>query len=460
MTEKKDGLLTLLAAVFVLMPFVTHLLIGLSKAVTAYVLFPLSLLLTGGYLYANRGRSLRLEEKLVCALPLWFVVGCAVNYATGVTTIGYPFFASIVSVALFCFFFFRMISEKESERALRIFAWCWAAPVTLASLFGIYLAVTGTKLSRAGHDEPIGVTGEGRLFLFGNPNTFGVICCIALALLLYLLLRERKKGLIGTEAGMAAVVFIGLALSDCRSAKIAMLPALFLFGFFLVKRITKKAGKREIVLALTAGILLCVCMVLAWSGIKKGINAILDAEYSVSDGTEASEKVDHLDSRDYTVTEDLYDTANVRLVLWKYAMEHIADRPLSLILGYTPMAVKDEFIAPNPGIITVYDHIHCGYIGLLISYGLVGVAGTLLFLVLLLIASCRILFSGSDRISDAERFLPAILALILIVNCTEELLFTRDTIQETNVFFALIAGYVFMKAGKLKKNQTLSSGDK
>lgn len=445
-----ERILILIAAAFVLLPFISHTFIGMSKFLAFYVLFPVSL--TAAACGISRKRLYAgTEMKLVLLLPVWFVLGCCVNFGRGVTKIGHNFFAVILAVAVFCFSFAFLISEQNRMKVFRFLAWVWAAPMTAASLFGLYLAVTGTRLVREGHDEPIGVTGEHRLFLFGNSNTLGVMCCIAFALLLFLILAERKKAARAAAAVMAFFVFVCMALSDCRSAKLAMLPCIVVFVFLLLRKAAKGKDIRRILLCAVCAVAAAALLLLAWSGVKKGVNAVHQAAFSGTAGQ--TQETDYLDSRDYKVTDDLYDTANVRLVLWKYAMEHFADRPLSMLFGYTPMAIKDEFIAPNPNIITVYDHLHNGFIGILISYGVIGFAGFAAFLILLLIASCRLLFAKSCSVPDALRFLPVILIPILVVNCTEEMLFTRDTVQEANVWFALTAGFVFAAAYALKNNK-------
>ena len=441
-----ERILVLIAAAFVLLPFVSHTFIGMSRFLAAYVLLPVSLVAAGrgisrGGLYRHAG------IKLALLLPVWFVIGCFVNFGQGVAKTGYSFFAVILSVAVFCTSFAFMVKEGNRMKIFRFLSWVWAAPMTAASLFGLYLAVTGTRLVREGHDEPIGVTGEHRLFLFGNSNTLGVMCCIAFALLLFLFLAERKKAARVTAAVMAFFVFVCMALSDCRSAKLAMLPCIFVFVFLLVRSLMKGKEFKKLALCAVCAVAAAALLLLAWTGVKTGVNAVHQA---VSETGSQTQETDYLDSRDYKVTDDLYDTANVRLVLWKYAMGHFPTRPLSMLFGYTPMAVRDEFIAPNPNIITVYDHLHNGYIGILVSYGIIGFVGFAAFLVLLLIASCRLLFSKSGTVSDALRFLPVILIPILLVNCTEEMLFTRDTVQEANVWFALTAGFVFAAAHALQ----------
>ena len=445
-SEISERILILIAAAFVLLPFVSHTFIGMSRFLAAYVLFPVSLAAAAfgiirDRLYRHAGL------KLALLLPVWFVIGCLVNFGQGVTKTGYSFFAVILSVAVFCSSFAFMVPEENRMKIYRLLAWVWAAPMTAASLFGLYLAVTGTRLVREGHDEPIGVTGEHRLFLFGNSNTLGVMCCIAFALLLFLFLAEKKKAARVTAAVMAFFIFVCMALSDCRSAKLAMLPCIAVFAFLLVRSLAKGKGFKKLVLCTVCAVAAAALLLLAWQGVKTGVNAVHQTVSAADGGTQ---ETDYLDSRDYKVTDDLYDTANVRLVLWKYAMGHFPARPLSMLLGYTPMAVRDEFIAPNPNIITVYDHLHNGYIGILVSYGIIGMIGFAAFLVLLLIASCRLLFSKSGNVSDALRFLPVILIPILVVNCTEEMLFTRDTVQEANVWFALTAGFVFAAAHALK----------
>ena len=461
LTESNDRvserILILIAVAFVLLPFITHTFIGMSRFLAAYVLLPVSLVAAGCGIIRRRLYT-ETETKLMLLLPVWFVLGCFVNFGQGVTKTGHSFFASILSVSVFCFSFAFLISEQNRMKVFRLLAWIWSAPMTVASLFGLYLAVTGTRFVREGHDEPIGVTGEHRLFLFGNSNTLGVMCCIAFALLLFLILAEKKKTARITVAVMAFFVFVCMALSDCRSAKLAMLPCIVVFVFLLTGRGFRGKGLKKVLLCAVLAGASAALLLLAWSGVKKGVNAVHQAAFS---GTGAqTQETEYLDSRDYKVTDDLYDTANVRLVLWKYAMEHFPARSLPMLFGYTPMAVRDEFIAPNPNIITVYDHLHNGYIGILVSYGIIGLAGFVAFLVLLLIASLRILFAKSAAVTDALRFLPVILIPILVVNCTEEMLFTRDTIQEANVWFALTAGFVFAVARKLNnKKDTDKSGE-
>ncbi|MBQ3663236.1 MAG: O-antigen ligase family protein [Clostridia bacterium] len=452
-----ERILILIAAAFVLLPFISHTFIGMSRFLAAYVLLPVSLVAAGCGIIRNRLYS-GIEMKLMLLLPVWFVLGCFVNFGQGVTKTGYNFFAAIISVSVFCFSLAFLITEQNRMKVFRLLAWIWAAPMTAASLFGLYLAVTGTRLVREGHDEPIGVTGERRLFLFGNSNTLGVMCCVAFALLLFLFLAEKKKGARITVAVMAFFVFVCMALSDCRSAKLAMLPCIVVFVFLLIRSGFSGEGHKKFLLcAILAGASVAL-LLFAWTGVKKGVNAVHQAAFAET-GAQAQE-TNYLDSRDYKVTDDLYDTANVRLVLWKYAMEHFPARTVPMLFGYTPMAIKDEFIAPNPNIITVYDHLHNGYIGILVSYGIIGFAGFAVFLVLLLIASLRILLAKAGTMTDALRFLPVILIPILVVNCTEEMLFTRDTVQEANVWFALTAGFVFAAARALKNNKdTDKSGE-
>lgn len=452
-----ERILILIAAAFVLLPFISHTFIGMSRFLAAYVLLPVSLVAAGCGIIRNRLYS-GIEMKLMLLLPVWFVLGCFVNFGQGVTKTGYNFFAAIISVSVFCFSLAFLITEQNRIKVFRLLAWIWAAPMTAASLFGLYLAVTGTRLVREGHDEPIGVTGERRLFLFGNSNTLGVMCCVAFALLLFLFLAEKKKGARITVAVMAFFVFVCMALSDCRSAKLAMLPCIVVFVFLLIRSGFSGEGHKKFLLcAILAGASVAL-LLFAWTGVKKGVNAVHQAAFAET-GAQAQE-TNYLDSRDYKVTDDLYDTANARLVLWKYAMEHFPARTVPMLFGYTPMAIKDEFIAPNPNIITVYDHLHNGYIGILVSYGIIGFAGFAVFLVLLLIASLRILLSKAGTMTDALRFLPVILIPILVVNCTEEMLFTRDTVQEANVWFALTAGFVFAAARALKNNKdTDKSGE-
>ncbi len=452
-----EKMMTIIASAFVLMPFVSHLYIGFSKFLSFYILLPVALLSVGfGIMH---GRSSRCAERTAALLlPVWFVIGCFINFKTGVSKYGYSFFASVTAISVFCLSFANMIQEEKRMDTFRLLAWIWAVPMTVASLFGLYLAATGTWLVREGHDEPIGVTLEHRLFLFGNPNTLGVMCCIAFALLLFLILAEKKKAARVIAAVMEFFVFVCMALSDCRSAKLAMLPCIIVFVFLFLRNGIKVTGIKKVLLCAVLAAASAALLLFAWTGVKKGVNAVHLAAFSEADAQ--AEETDYLDSRDYKVTDDLYDTANVRLVLWRFAMERFPTRPLAMLFGYTPMAIKDEFIALNPNIITVYDHLHNGYIGILVSYGIIGFAGFAVFLILLLIASLRILFAKSAAVTDALRFLPVILIPILVVNCTEEMLFTRDTIQEANVWFALTAGFVFAASKKLKnKKDTDKSGE-
>lgn len=452
-----EKMMTLIASAFVLMPFVSHLYIGFSKFLSFYILFPIALLSAGfGIMH---GRRLRCPERMAALLlPVWFVMGCFINFGTGVSKYGYSFFASVTAVSAFCLLYACMIQEAKRIDTLKLLAWIWAAPMTAASLFGLYLAITGIRFVREGHDEPIGVTLEHRLFLFGNPNTLGAMCCIAFVLLLFLIIAEKKKSARITAAVMAFFVFACMALSDCRSAKLAMLPCIVVFVFLMIRNRIKVTGIKKYLFCVVLAAVSAFLLLLAWAGVKKGVNAVHQASFSEIGAR--TEETDYLDSRDFKVTDDLYDTANVRFVLWKFAMERFPNRPLAMLFGYTPMAIKDEFIAPNPNIITVYDHLHNGYIGILVSYGIIGFAGFIVFLALLLIASLRILFSKSGRVTDSLRFLPVILIPILVINCTEEMLFTRDTIQEANVWFALTAGFIFVAARSLKnKNDLNKSGE-
>ena len=106
LTESNDRvserILILIAVAFVLLPFITHTFIGMSRFLAAYVLLPVSLVAAGCGIIRRRLYT-ETETKLMLLLPVWFVLGCFVNFGQGVTKIGYSFFAAIISVSVFCF---------------------------------------------------------------------------------------------------------------------------------------------------------------------------------------------------------------------------------------------------------------------------------------------------------------------------------------------------------------------
>ncbi|MDO4573153.1 MAG: O-antigen ligase family protein, partial [Clostridia bacterium] len=358
------------------------------------------------------------------------------------------------------------------ERRMKTFrrlAWLWSLPVALSAILGLWLALTGAMFVRQSDGAVAGVL-AGRLYMICDCNMYGFLCCMALALVLYLLL-ERPRPLAACALTlMALLLYAALSLTDSRTAQLGLLPAAFLFAALIVWRLlrTRRGWLRPLAGA-AAGLLFCAAVFFGFRLVVTGCDylsgelrqTVLSPASSPQEPAEAvalmasvkaaapsapakpaeiaqTAEAGELSSRGLGDTSTLAQ----RFGIWTYALERLPEEKDVLLRGATPALTHDLFIDPA----TSYQHLHNAYLAVLLSYGLPGFLLMLLFFVLLAVQACRLLFSRRPGLPLALRFLPALLLPILVINCAEEMLFVRNFVSEMDVWLAIISGYTFVIA--------------
>ncbi len=431
-----------------------YLYVAVARALTAYVLFPLSLLLFGVMLW--HGRLFRFTDiKLLLAAFVWMNISCLMNFNRVGMSECIPFYANACAIALLCYPLAYALDEKRRIRSLDWLAGVWIVPVACSSVVGIVLALTQKLLFRSSDSAPAGMY-NGRLWLILDPNMYALLLCTALCLVLYLLLSRRGPFVKALLIAAGLSMLIALALTGNRTAKFALLPAAFFFAAIIIWKLMQKKSKCIRLLAASlAGVLFCALLLLGARGVTTGFNALMSTGTSAQTAMQDSgNTVQSVGSSEATM-RDLSDTKNIssRFAIWRYALDQLFDEKDVLLRGATPALSLSMFMGPD----LPYNHFHNAYLGVLLSYGMPGFLIMAAFLIYLLIQLFRLLFSARADLPLAIRFLPVILLPILIINLFEEMLFTRSFVSELDVWLGIIGGYTTVLARQWRQSDVPSA---
>lgn len=418
------------AACCLALSLLCYLYIGASRLLVSYILCPLSILLF--VIMLVRGNVLRRPDiKLLLAAFVWLNLVYILNIGRLDIAAGFPYYANACAVALLCYPLAYALRPERRMKTFDLLAWLWTVPVACSAVLGIGLVLSGTVLYRQSDMAAAGLVG-GRLALICDSNMYGMLCCIALCLVFYLLLGKRRPAVKVLLALAALCLFIALTLTDSRTSKFALLPVAFFFAAILVRRpLADRKKLFRLLVGALAGLAFCAVLLLASRAVNSGFNAVLLAREPETD-----ESVDRIAGRGLSDT----NTASNRLKIWTRALDRLSDEPDVLLRGATPALTHEIFLDRSDGRAS-YNHLHNAYLAVLLGYGLPGFLLMLAFFVYLAVCACRLLFSARHDLPAAIRFLPTVLLAILAINLFEEMLFTRNFVSELDVWLGVIGGY-------------------
>lgn len=261
----------------------------------------------------------------------------------------------------------------------------WVTAMTYQAAIGLWAAFGGHAVFSMRGTWYIGMNlGDHRLYLNAYVTTGAVKLgmTMLLTVLLGLLSRTRRARILCAAA--ACVQGAALALTDCRTAFLALGVALGLGAWLLLRQ--KKPGKHELLrlLALTA-VMTLVCygglsgfLTLTASAIQEGpldnLN-LLELPAHMISGASAEEAVADAANGDNAVAHreiDPSDVFNGRSAIWRGALRLLRAEPKLLLTGTSaPLAVAMMNLYTEPGTM-FFQHAHNLYLQVLVCWGIPG----------------------------------------------------------------------------------------
>lgn len=439
-----------------------YLYIAASRMLIAYVLCPLSLVLFAIMLIKG-GLMRYLDMKLLLAAFVWLNVVYIANAGRTDLAASLPYYTNACAVALLCFPLAYALRRERRMKTFDLLSALWVILIVCSAIFAIVLALTDTVLYRQSDMAIMGIY-RGRLILICDSSMYGMLLCIAICLIFYLLL-GRRRPLVKLLLALAALcLYVALTMTGSRTSELALLPVAFFFASLPVWRCLKRRKRflRLLAGALAGAAFSCV-LLFGYRGVTNGMNALIAGikasqqtaahrpsalavsarELAPSVASEVEIAPTPLPEvimpREFAVTRSV----NERLQIWKHVCGLLPQEKDVLLRGATPALAHDMFLQDVDPHYT-FNHFHNAYLGVLVAYGIPGVLLMLAFFIYLAICACRLLFSARSDLPLSIRFLPTILLAILAINLFEEMLFTLDFVGKLDVWLGIIGGYTIV----------------
>ena len=457
-----------------------------SRMLICYVGFPVSIVLF--CVLAKRHQLWKRRDiRLLLIALAWILIASILNFGRTNFQDLLPPVATIFFISLLCYPLGLVTTKERRIKTLRTLAWLWTIPIVCTAIIAIIFTLSHTVLYRS--DGAIVGLVYGRLNFLCDPNMYGMLCCIALSLVFYLLLGNQRPATRALLIFMGLCLFVVLSLTGCRSARYALLIVAFFFAALVIWQLMhKRKNALRLLAGCLAGVVFSAALLFGNRGVSAGFNALLPllenkqdsmpeegaaasssiaqtsslsanaatgtarlaftpAQRNIAPSVDRGRAKTHSQSAVGTRGLDNTNTLMQRLEIWAYALGRIPEEPDVLLRGATPALARELFIDPA----TPYNHLHNAYLSVLLSYGIPGFLILASLLIGLLVCLWRLLFSPRSDLPLELRLLPGILLTILAVNFVESMLFTRDFISEYDVWLAIISGFAVAFSHEYRK---------
>lgn len=430
----------------------------LARRLVLYILFPSSCIICVIALL-RENLLITTTSKLLVAIPIWlgvsFFICCFVRkdlslipygspmdeeYRIGVTfKDAYVYYSACASSILLPFLFGILLPKEKRKRCLMIVFWFWA--VFMAGYAGVCILKSFTDS---------GMMAGGSLSALYNPNNLAAVLLPGVSISFYLLLLEQRWYLRILLSFMIVVLMITIILTNCMTVLIATIPPLFMFTFFLISEKGMKNRIRSRSLRVAIGVLiaalLCVVPYLMEKPIKNVFNNIVTSlpentnrQLLFQNNSDAVQLI-------IEATDGEKNNYSSRTELWKQCLERFIHRPKDMLFGTSPLYKEQFYHTIDSGF--TYGHVHNGFLGILLCYGIIGFLLFISFLFALCINSIHLFFNR--HVPLYQRFLPVLLLPPLINNLMEEMFFTREYLQPPTIMLMLVSGFVILYSEELR----------
>lgn len=404
-------------------------------AAISLCVFPL-VLACCGYSFFNLGLYGQKEMRIVLILIAWMSFCCALNIHNGDRFNSLSTFFTISTTILIGFFLPYFLAGEQRIRCYDFIAYLFLFVTTAFALIGVYVFFTGKSVIFPFTDLEANIGAlDHRMNLFSVSTVTGGLAGLSVAISCFQLVKSRQwkgKLLFGLLAFIHDMI---LVMSDCRSAKLALLAVFFLLGYSFAVSCFKT--KKRFLIGIIIGIASAAAI---WFFNQAAVSA-LNARNAGASAAQSTMAVS-ISNKNLTNAS----TMNQRLNIWTEALKRMGSSPKSFIIGASPANATAQYL------LKPYQHFHNGYVAALVYYGIPG----LVLLAVLVIWWLIIAFKQSFVTFAAEKqslvFLPAIPLYILVINLTEERLITRTFDFLYPLVLFLVIGFTFAREKERKAN--------
>lgn len=439
-----------------------------SDMVLAYVLYPASISILALLVYTKKILK-HAEVKVMGAFLFWVIIVLFLNDYRVSNALTSTWFYCTCVTSFICFGLPYSFSNKDIIELVRIISAVTVLAATILCTIGLISVFTGwippIAIIKQGQ---FGIMDDGRLHLLWHPNSIAPICGISILASIFLFKYTKKLHSKILLSISIAICYLALALTDSRAGILSLCISLFfvLFLVFNVLLVKNRNTAWRIILCIGFSL---VCVFLFYSGtslIRKGANLLitttvastLNIDNSIETGiqpkvdTTATEKPAIVNDQEESIitasTRGLSDfnTFNGRIDIWLGTIKGLKEHPDILVTGTTPLK-SGEIIGPYFPANAPAGNFHNSYLGILVSFGIPGLAILMAFLIMLARASFRLSFNNlTDPKTLANRIIPAILLFTLAEGMMEVFLFVEWSLNYVWIWFLFSAAIVFRLA--------------
>ena len=461
--SRKQSILWIICLV-VLIGLVTCYLGGLFLSETdewavCFIALPVSLCILGIALY-NFGILRYIDIKIILAFGAWVIICTFLNLRRAWAMDNLSWAATAIPGFLVPILFPYITPKEKRLSGLEIMAWIYTAFFFIISVIGIYSVLSAKDLFDGGvYMDPVN-----RLWLFDYFTNIGDMALVAFLLTLFLLSGKRRWPVTVLLVVMAFSFHSVIVLTDVRTAKIAVIPALFLFGYLKTEQIHLNMEKtKKILCSVLAGVVLCTLVFLMFSVSSKLMSKIRSNSLGKRQETVSAETIterkdvvymslstakdiktgmilmdENGDDSSLSEREIGLDGISERLSFWEKVLQKLIENKEDLLFGTSP-AISHELYTQN-----ILSNFHNGYLAVLVDFGIIGFVLFMLYLVIWVVKSVKLMFLCPGKADFMARFLPAVGAGVCMEALTEEMFLTSVVIFPSAVILLLVCSCTFV----------------
>lgn len=422
-------------------------------------------------------RFIRIKEYIKMPL-LWILILMFISYLfTMATNLQYESKNGLVTMVFWLFYFGLLYPVRTEDnqgrvkKEFEIIAAVHIGYVLVMTIISMGMMAVGYESSyidtNNGNYEVVSGFCYGRLWgAFQDPNLGAIVCCTAIALCIYFILKTSRKWLKGLLGVMIALFVVYIAFSDSRNGLLSIGIGMMAYVFFRLYYKDRQWKKQWVHLAL-ALLIGAACFLLP-QGIKYSYNAAADyieesaqAEKKSSGSSSTAKKKTTVTptpkpQKEVTKVQRNYsmegDISNRRIDIWKSAVEVALSRPItgtsfSGIVPYAKENLPETYIVNNDH--WDYSTMDNEVLNVFVSQGFPG----LIILILLVVCAVRFVFTRIWNLAPEEFGRAAVLLtciVMLCVSCMFQATMFYQNSPDANMFWMFLGYLVFMLNGATK----------
>lgn len=411
------------------------------------------------------------EVKLLGSLAVWMVLTIVFNRARAPIVLSNIWLCKLCLTTFLCFslpYAFCLNDVRKTAASLAVAMVGFISVLCILGLFSVLAKEIPPNIRS--YFDGLEIRADGRLGLNSHPNTGAAISGIALPLTGYLLVQTKRlpAKLVLLFGGI--ICYVTLSLTDSRTGIISTSIAIGLEAFLAANVILRKRKHALLRIALSA-VAACLVTIALYHGtalVRCGYNqyaAIASVstgkEDAKNDGMAAVDDASHEQDSPAppVISRDLSDadSFNGRTDIWIGVLSGLFENPDILAIGTGP-SVAGEVMAPYFPEGSPIGIFHNSFLGVLVAFGVPGLALLLILMILLMIKSLRLTFMDlSNPDTLAVRMMPAVLLFTVTESMMEDFLFV-SSLNVVWVWFMFSAGFVFHTFKLIRQQRSSSPG--